>query len=266
MDRGHRPSRHRRQEVAASEPPAASERRLSLRELTAAADVSVRTVRYYISEGLLPPPVGAGSASSYTAGHLARLRLIARLKGSYLPLKEIRHRLAGLDDIAVRRLLGDEEAPAPHPPPDSAAAYLDRALGSRQAPTAPQSAPPGTRPEGVWGMQASAPLLAAETSPPPTLFSAGADEPAPPPVPDYHPEPDPRAGLPGSLRRRGRRGAGRGGVLRAGRLAARLPWRRRRAADPRVGLHAAARQGRLAGRLGAEGVRLIARLPRTLSN
>jgi len=166
---------------------------LSLRELTAAADVSVRTVRYYISEGLLPPPVGAGSASSYTAGHLARLRLIARLKGSYLPLKEIRHRLAGLDDIAVRRLLGDEEAPAPHPPPDSAAAYLDRALGSRQAPTAPQSAPPGTRPEGVWGMQASAPLLAAETSPPPTLFSAGADEPAPPPVPDY-PTPNPILG------------------------------------------------------------------------
>ncbi len=193
MERGHRPSRHRRQEVAASEPPAASERGLSLRELTAAADVSVRTVRYYISEGLLPPPEGAGSASSYTRGHLDRLRLIARLKGSYLPLKEIRHRLAGLDDIAVHRLLGDEEAPAPHPPPDSAAAYLDRALGSRQAPTAPQSAPPGTRPEGVWGMQASAPLRAAETSPPPALFSAGADEPAPPPVPGY-PTPNPILG------------------------------------------------------------------------
>lgn len=52
---------------------------MSLTELTAAADVSVRTVRYYIGEGLLPPPEGAGPGSSYGRGHLDRLRLIQRL-------------------------------------------------------------------------------------------------------------------------------------------------------------------------------------------
>lgn len=130
MDRGHRPSRHRRQEVAASEPPAATERRLSLRELTAAADVSVRTVRYYISEGLLPPPVGAGSASSYTAGHLARLRLIARLKANYLPLREIRRQLAGLDDVSVEAIVQTEPDHPDMAASDDAAAYLAPLLDS----------------------------------------------------------------------------------------------------------------------------------------
>ena len=79
--------------------------RMSLAELTEAAGVSVRTVRYYISEGLLPPPEGAGPRSAYSAGHLDRLRLIQRLKMAYLPLREIRHRLAGVDDEAVKALL-----------------------------------------------------------------------------------------------------------------------------------------------------------------
>ncbi|MCD6057222.1 MAG: putative transcriptional regulator, MerR family, partial [Thermomicrobiales bacterium] len=79
--------------------------RLTLGELTAAADVSVRTVRYYIAEGLLPPPEGSGPGSSYTQGHLDRLRLIQRFKEAYLPLKEIRRRLSGLSDDEVRSML-----------------------------------------------------------------------------------------------------------------------------------------------------------------
>jgi DNA-binding transcriptional MerR regulator len=78
---------------------------MTLAELTEAADVSTRTVRYYIAEGLLPPPEGAGPASVYTAGHLSRLRLIQRLKAAYWPLKEIRRRLAGLSDAEVEAAL-----------------------------------------------------------------------------------------------------------------------------------------------------------------
>lgn len=84
-----------------------------LSELTEAAGVSVRTVRYYIAEGLLPPPVGGGARSAYTTGHLDRLRLINRLKAAYLPLKEIRRQLAGLDDVAVRRAVDELTAQAP---------------------------------------------------------------------------------------------------------------------------------------------------------
>jgi DNA-binding transcriptional MerR regulator len=89
----------------APDPATAGAERLTLGELTAAADVSVRTVRYYIAEGLLPPPEGSGPGSSYTQGHLDRLRLIQRFKDAYLPRKEIRRRLSGLSDDEVRSLL-----------------------------------------------------------------------------------------------------------------------------------------------------------------
>jgi DNA-binding transcriptional MerR regulator len=85
------------------------ETRYSLQELTRAANVSVRTVRYYIAEGLLPPPVSAGARSFYGEAHLDRLRLIGLLKDSFLPLKEIRRRLMGLDDAAVRSALAEIE-------------------------------------------------------------------------------------------------------------------------------------------------------------
>ncbi len=106
-------------------------RRYSLSELTEAAGVSVRTVRYYIAEGLLPPAVTAGARSYYTQAHLDRLRLIGQLKSAYLPLKEIRRRLAGLDDEEVRRLAA-ASTPSPWHDADpsalqeSAADYLAR--------------------------------------------------------------------------------------------------------------------------------------------
>ena len=93
----------------ARDQPTADMERMTLSELTTAADVSVRTVRYYIAEGLLPPPEGSGPGSSYTPGHLDRLLLIQRLKEAYLPLKEIRRRLSGLSDDEVRSLLAAGE-------------------------------------------------------------------------------------------------------------------------------------------------------------
>jgi DNA-binding transcriptional MerR regulator len=79
--------------------------RYSLADLTDRAGVSVRTVRYYIAEGLLPPPLGSGPASFYTQAHLDRLRLIGKLKDAYLPLKEIRKRLDGVEDAELPGLL-----------------------------------------------------------------------------------------------------------------------------------------------------------------
>jgi DNA-binding transcriptional MerR regulator len=129
--------------------------RYNLSELTDEAGVSVRTVRYYIAEGLLPPPVTAGPRSFYTQSHLDRLRLIDRLKTSYLPLKEIRRRLTALDDDEVRRLLEPDAAirpaiaPAartveesPPAPPDSASSYIARLLHRPAPAAAPKPAPP----------------------------------------------------------------------------------------------------------------------------
>jgi DNA-binding transcriptional MerR regulator len=82
----------------------ADEERYGIAELAEAAEVSVRTVRYYIAEGLLPPAVTAGARSYYTREHLDRLRVIGRMKDAFLPLREIRRHLTGLDDGAIREI------------------------------------------------------------------------------------------------------------------------------------------------------------------
>ncbi len=65
----------------------------TLDELCALAGVTVRTVRYYIGEGLLPPPTGRGAATRYTEHHFDRLLVIGAMKERYLPLREIRRTL-----------------------------------------------------------------------------------------------------------------------------------------------------------------------------
>lgn len=91
----------------------------TLDELATLAGVTPRTVRYYIGEGLLPPAVNAGRNSTYTAEHRDRLRLIARLKTAYVPLREIRHRLGAMTPVEIRAALDDQadDTMATSPPP-----------------------------------------------------------------------------------------------------------------------------------------------------
>lgn len=76
----------------------------TLEELTSATGVTVRTVRYYIAEGLLPPPEGAGRGARYTAEHRDRLDIIASLKDRHQPLREIRRYLRDLAPEDIDRL------------------------------------------------------------------------------------------------------------------------------------------------------------------
>lgn len=92
-----------------------------LPELASLADVTVRTIRYYVQQGLLPSPDVRGPLTRYTAGHLDRLQLIRQLKREHLPLSEIRRQLEVLDDAAVHRVIA--QAPRKKPP-RSAAAYV----------------------------------------------------------------------------------------------------------------------------------------------
>jgi DNA-binding transcriptional MerR regulator len=105
----------------------------SLPDLCGLADVTPRTVRYYIAQGLLRSPGTSGPSARYDDGHLARLRLIRRLQREHLPLAEIRSRLAALtDDEAILQA----EGPA-GPPADSALDYVRGVLGVRAALTPP---------------------------------------------------------------------------------------------------------------------------------
>ena len=82
---------------------------LTVAELADAAGVSVRTVRYYQAEGLLPPPDRAGRVARYGPEHSERLALITSLQARGLRLSTIRELLAGTDpewlglDVALRR-------------------------------------------------------------------------------------------------------------------------------------------------------------------
>jgi DNA-binding transcriptional MerR regulator len=85
----------------------------SLADLSGLADVTPRTVRYYIAQGLLRSPGTTGPGARYDDGHLARLRLIRLLQREHLPLAEIRARLASLtDDEAIAEAEGPAEPPA----------------------------------------------------------------------------------------------------------------------------------------------------------
>jgi DNA-binding transcriptional MerR regulator len=80
-------------------------------ELSQLAGVTPRTIRYYVTEGLLPAPLGAGPHRSYSVEHLLRLQAIQRLKESFLPLREIRRRLDGLSRSELAALAAGPDAP-----------------------------------------------------------------------------------------------------------------------------------------------------------
>ena len=149
--------------------------RYSLTELADLAGVTPRTVRYYLSQGLLPAVGQSGPGSKYYPGHLARLRLIRRLQGEHLPLAEIRRRLDELDDDEIRELTGSDE---PAPPPDSALDYLRAVLGPR--PGLARSMPsPGARTRPAMRVRAGMPAMRDTTGPPhiPNAVAERLDEP-----------------------------------------------------------------------------------------
>lgn len=69
------------------------------------AGTPVRTIRFYISEGILPPPAGRGRMACYTQEHLDRLEIIRRLVAQRVPLAEIRTRIRSLSGAELRAIL-----------------------------------------------------------------------------------------------------------------------------------------------------------------
>ncbi|MBX3031737.1 MAG: MerR family transcriptional regulator [Chloroflexi bacterium] len=140
---------------------------LSIAELASLAGVTPRTIRYYVSVGLLPAPDVAGRAARYGQEHLDRVRLVKRLQEQHLPLAEIRARLASLDPADIAASLA-----APEPEPIGDALDYIRAL---------------TRPSVRRAAEIPAPYLPEDAAPPalerPMLRSSSRPMDAGPPVP-----------------------------------------------------------------------------------
>ncbi len=85
--------------------------RLTIDELARRADTTTRNVRNYQTLGLLPPPTLVGRVGYYDEGHLARLRLIARLQQQGFSLAGIAELLRAWEQgRSLADLLGFEQA------------------------------------------------------------------------------------------------------------------------------------------------------------
>ncbi len=94
------------------------EPKLTVDELAARAGVTVRTVRFYSTKGLLPPPViGPRRVGHYGSAHLSRLALIEELRHQGMTLAAIERYLEQLPadlsahDLAIHRAVVASWAP-----------------------------------------------------------------------------------------------------------------------------------------------------------
>lgn len=107
----------------------------TMNELAALSGLSVRTIRYYQSQGLVPSVGREGPGTRYPESTLARLLLVVRMKRDHLPLGEIRNRLAELGDEEIALLAAEAE---PEQAPGSALDYVRALLA--QGSTTPEAA------------------------------------------------------------------------------------------------------------------------------
>jgi DNA-binding transcriptional MerR regulator len=133
----------------------------SIEALEARTGVSARTIRFYISQDLLPGPRTRGRGAAYDEEHLARLKLIQRLRGERMPLFDIRDRLTGLSAADIGGLLDEEErrhevleqAASSTSPKDYISTLLARARedrGEAITPGSSSSAPAGSSQGQKW--------------------------------------------------------------------------------------------------------------------
>ncbi len=93
----------------------------SIQELSDQSGLPRRTIHFYIQQGILPPPAGAGLAATYDENHLTRLRLVPLLRQQGLRLDAIRLRLNQLPPVELPSLLQNlsagpaQPALSPHP-------------------------------------------------------------------------------------------------------------------------------------------------------
>lgn len=109
--------------------PPRDEPTYAIGDLARLSGVAVRTIRYYLAQGLLPPSGEPGPGAHYGPDHLNRLLLTKRLQRQHLPLAEIRRRLAELSSLEVEAALAASDAAEE---PSTALEYVRSVLAPAQ--------------------------------------------------------------------------------------------------------------------------------------
>ena len=111
MVKGEGVRRTRSGAVTSATPDGAATDLLTLDELTQRVGMSVRTIRFYTTRGLVPPPIRRGRSGYYTPDHVARLGLVQELQSHGFTLAAIEKYVAGIpaeaspEDIALARTM-----------------------------------------------------------------------------------------------------------------------------------------------------------------
>jgi DNA-binding transcriptional MerR regulator len=94
------------------------EEELSLDDLVQRSGVNLRTIRFYIQEGLMPGPDTRGKYAHYSQRHLDALTLIQRFKQFNMPLQQIKQVLHNSTPDEISQLITYQTilAPASTPP------------------------------------------------------------------------------------------------------------------------------------------------------
>lgn len=125
------------------------EEKFLIQDLEQRTRVSVRNIRYYTDQKLLPPPAYRGKQAYYTGEHLKRIQVIQRLRERHFSISEIRKILYQLDETGLQRLLeyqdsyhsdldiftNKKHSQEVNPDPQNTVAYIDYLLGRRPLPT-----------------------------------------------------------------------------------------------------------------------------------
>jgi DNA-binding transcriptional MerR regulator len=92
-----------------------------------------RTVRYYLSEGLISPAFEKrGTASLYGYLHLLQLLVVKRLQADYLPIRKIKELIENKTENELEQMLGMGSEPRSNPALD----YLNTLLDHSRSPLA----------------------------------------------------------------------------------------------------------------------------------
>lgn len=91
---------------------AAGESGYTVSELEAMTGINRRTIHFYVKEGVIPAPEGAGGGARYGEEHLLRLQLTQELQKSHLKLSGIKEAMDRLSIDEMRAMVRKARAAA----------------------------------------------------------------------------------------------------------------------------------------------------------